>query len=140
MRILLICTPDEADEIRRSEQLLQNEKAELSSVMNSIDMEYLRVTYDVDMNMLDLNDTALKLLGYPREQLIGTKITDKMHPAEASDFTQDWNEILSGKIIKGEGERLTANGTVQIRYMYSPLKDTSGKTAKVMMMGQLLGS
>jgi PAS domain-containing protein len=123
-------------ELQQMQEIIRNEKFELQAVMDAIDGEFARVTYDVDMNMNDLNDYALKLFGYPREMLTGTKITAKMPPEEVAVFTKNWNEMLRGKIIRGEGDRITAGGVIHIWYMYIPIIDVSGKTVKVMMMGQ----
>ena len=145
LRVMLLAFLDETEEIRKKNEemkilheVIKNEKFELKAVMDAIDNEFVRVTYDVNMNMTDLNDYTLKMFGYPREQLIGSKITAKMPPEEVADFTKNWKEMLNGKIIKGEGDRVTASGVRHIWYMYTPVKDSSGKTCKVMMIGQVI--
>ncbi len=123
-------------ELQRMHKLVNGERAELNAVIGSIDKEFLRITYDIDMKLIDINNSAVRFHGVPREQLLGTKITDNMPPEEIELFTRNWNEMLDGIILKGEGERLTAEGMKHIWYMYSPVMDSSGEPDKVIMMGQ----
>jgi PAS domain S-box-containing protein len=138
LRGMLVSYPDDSEAMRKHEEMIQNEKFELQAVMDSIDREFFRVTYDVDLTMIDMNDFTLKEFGYPRDKVIGTKITDKMPPEEVAAFKKTWKEILDGKIVKGEGDRVTANGIRHIWYLYTPVKDITGKTCKVLMIGQEL--
>ncbi len=123
-------------ELQRMHELVNEERAELNAVIGSIDKEFLRITYDIDIKLIDINNSAVRFHGVPREQLLGTKITDNMPPEEIELFTRNWNEMLDGIILKGEGEQLTAEGMKHIWYMYSPVMDSSGEPDKVIMMGQ----
>jgi PAS domain S-box-containing protein len=127
-----------AIEMQKMQDAIEKEKFEMQAMINSIDSTFIRVTYDVDMNIMDLNDHSVKLYGTSREKLLGTKITAMMSPEEVEDFTKNWNEMLKGEIIRGEGDRLTVNGILRVWYMYSPIKDVSGKICKVMMIGQVI--
>jgi PAS domain S-box-containing protein len=127
-----------AREIQQMHELAENEKFELKAIINAIDESFLRVTYDIDMDMLELNDYTVECFGVPREKLIGAKITDKMPAEEVGSFRKQWKKMLEGEIIKGEGERMFRNGVERIWYIYTPIIDTTGKTCKVMMMGQVI--
>ena len=117
---------------------IQNEKSSLQAVMNAVDSTLLRVTYDVDCAMIDINDYTVAQYGVPREQLLGKKITDKMPPEEVAAFKASWEKMLNGEPMKGEGNRMVAAGIKRIWYIYSPIMDTSGKAAKVLMIGQII--
>ncbi len=117
---------------------LEDEKFEIQSVMNAVDDVFMRITYDADMTLLDINDSCLELHGATREQMIGIKLTDKMNPKDIPAFRKNWDKVLAGETFKGEGIRKTRNGDKHVWYMYSPIKDASGKVHKVLMLGRFL--
>ncbi len=117
---------------------LADEKLEIQSVMNAVDDVLMRITYDTDMTLLDINDACLAFHGTTREEMIGIRLTDKMNPKDIPAFEANWAKVLSGATFKGEGVRKTHNGDKHVWYMYAPIKDASGKVFKVLMLGRFL--
>ncbi len=120
------------------QDILADEKFEIQSVMDAVDNVFIRITYAADMTLLDINEAALDFHGTTREQMIGIKLTAKMNPADIPAFQANWNKVLAGETFKGEGVRKSNRGDKRVWYMYSPIKDASGKVHKVLMLGRFL--
>ncbi len=117
---------------------LEDEKLEIQSVMDAVDSVFMRITYDIDMTLLDINDACLEFHGTTRDKMVGIKLTDKMPKKDIPEFKKNWAKVLAGETFKGDGVRQTQNGDKHVWYMYSPIKDASGKVYKVLMLGRFL--
>jgi methyl-accepting chemotaxis protein len=132
---------DLSEVMSRMEEIQENlkdEKFEVQSVMNAVDNVFIRITYATDMTLLDINDAALDFHGTTRDQMIGIKLTAKMNPADVPAFEANWNKVLAGETFKGEGVRKSNGVDKHVWYMYSPIKDASGRVHKVLMLGRFI--
>ncbi len=125
-------------EMQEIQNKLEDEKYEVQSVMDAVDDVFMRITYDTDMTLLDINETCLKFHGTTREEMIGIKLAAKMNPKDIPAFEANWARVLAGETFKGDGVRKTHDGDKHVWYMYSPIKDASGKVHKVLMLGRFL--
>ena len=66
---------------------------------------------DADGAYLEVNDRATALTGYPREQLVGMRVTDLMTPEAQADLSLRLGDLAPGRRIQQERELVRADGS-----------------------------
>src|SRR5690606_33010222 len=111
--------------------------AEYEGKVTAISKAMALVEYDLDGNILDINDNALALFGYEREEVLGQHHAMFCPPElVASDaYRQVWAELRAGHLRAGEYRRIAKGGReVWIQASYNPILDTDGKPFKVVKL------
>jgi PAS domain-containing protein len=124
-------------EMQEVQDALKNEKFEIQSIMDAVDKVFIRITYAPDMVLLDANGLCFDFYDVAHEELIGTKLTDKMNPSDIPAFEKKWEKILGGEAYQGSEIWKSGNGDKNVWFMYAPIKDTSGQTIKIMVLGRI---
>ena len=96
----------------RLESQVAERTAELDELFNSAPCGYY--TFDAQGQILAINDTALALLGYRREQIVGRVVMKNLlAPYELSVFDVQFAEVLQQGVIRDwEADFLRADGTL----------------------------
>ena len=108
--------------------------AEYEGKVTAISKAMALVEFDLDGNILEINDNALALFGYNREEVVGHHHAMFCAPElVASDvYREVWAELRAGQLRMGEYRRLAKCGReVWIQASYNPIFDTDGKPFKV---------
>src|SRR5690606_20746921 len=95
------------------------------------------IEYDLDGDILDINDNALALIGYTREEVIGRHHALFCTPAlvDRDASRHIWTELRAGLLHTGEYQRLAKGGReVWIQASYNPILDTDGRPFKVVKL------
>ncbi len=117
-------------DVTKNQSKLINAEAEsqgINSVMGVIQLS-------TDTYILDINEIMAGALGYTTKEMIGRKITEFMADEDkvSSEFSQKWEDLKNGKTLTVQVRRLAKNGNfVYFHANYFPVKDESGKVAKV---------
>lgn len=79
------------DAVRESEEKFR------SLFDDALDMIHI---VDTEGRIVDANKIELQKLGYSRDELIGTKLLDIIHPEVKKDFKKTFSRILEGDVIQ----------------------------------------
>lgn len=111
--------------------------AEYEGKVTAISKAMALIEFDLDGNILDINENALQLLGYERDEVIGHHHAMFCDPAlVASDaYRQGWEDLRAGQFRAGEYCRIGKDGReIWIQASYNPILDTDGKPFKVVKL------
>ncbi|WP_234035837.1 PAS domain S-box protein [Ectopseudomonas mendocina] len=111
--------------------------AEYEGKVTAISKAMALIEFDLDGNILDINDNALALFGYERDEVIGHHHAMFCYPDQvASDtYRQGWADLRAGQFRTGEYRRKGKDGReVWIQASYNPILNTDGKPFKVVKL------
>lgn len=93
------------------------------------------ILFDLDGNVLSLNDRAQTAMEDYAEELVG-KNHDKLWPkemCEAEDYFDFWEKLRQGRVVEGRYKHLTAmESEVWLHSVYVPIKGDDGMPTKVL--------
>ena len=96
------------------------------------------ITYDMDGNILDLNENFEALLGYSRSEVVGQHVSLFVDDAtkQSAEYRalnkSTWDQLRDGKTCVGEAKRVAKGGKeIWVEYSYAPVFDAKGKACKV---------
>ena len=113
-------------------------KEELISRLEAIDKSNAIIDFDLDGNILRVNDLFLKSVGYkPGEQskLVGRHHSIFVKPdyADSEEYKTFWADLGSGLFSAGQYERVKRDGSsVHLQATYNPIISESGVAFKIM--------
>ncbi|MEL6685049.1 MAG: PAS domain-containing methyl-accepting chemotaxis protein [Pseudomonadota bacterium] len=111
------------------------EGAEASPVFASMDASVGTITFDLDGNILTLNDRAMTAMEDYGEELVGQN-HDKIWPkavCESEEYFDFWEKLRQGRTVEGRYKHLTAVGTeVWFHCIFAPIQDSSGQSTKIL--------
>ena len=100
----------------------------------AIDRSHALIEFDLDGNILDLNESFSRAMGYRRDELIG-RPHRMFAPAEImseADYRKFWDDLRADRIQAGEFERKRRDGSsIFLQASYTPVHDDNGKTVGV---------
>ena len=120
---------DQTDSKRRN--------AEYEGKVTAISKAMALIEFDLEGNILEINDNALALFGYAREEVIGHHHAMFCAPelVASEAYRQVWAELRAGQFRTGEYQRIAKGGReVWIQASYNPILDTDGKPFKVVKL------
>ena len=94
--------------------------------------------YDMNGNILAVNENFERLLGYSRAELLGKHVSifvdevTRRSPEYKAALSALWERLNRGEFVHGEARRETKQGKeIWIEYSYNPIFDFKGKPFKV---------
>lgn len=111
--------------------------AEYEGKVTAISKAMAMVEFDLDGTVLDINDNALELFGYAREEVVGQHHAMFCDPEQVASeaYRQGWEELRAGHFRMGEYQRIGKGGReCWIQASYNPILDTDGKPFKVVKL------
>lgn len=93
------------------------------------------IQFDLDGNILALNDRAMTAMEDYGEELVGTN-HDKIWPksvCESEEYFDFWEKLRQGRTVEGRYKHITAVGTeVWFHSIYAPIDANGGQPTKIM--------
>ncbi|MFN6037324.1 MAG: response regulator [Bacteroidota bacterium] len=117
---------------------LDYKEQELQNRISAINKATLMIEFDIDGNVLEVNELFLELTQYTRAEAIGShhKIFSINPEKYAEEFGDFWTKLRQGQNIKGEFHRKTKNGdSIWLQASYTPVSDKNGKIYKIIKIG-----
>jgi PAS domain S-box-containing protein len=119
----------------QTETKLRN--AEYEGKVNAISKAMALIEFDLQGHVLAINDNALDLFGYQREDVLGqhhSLFCDPLY-VDSEDYRQFWVDLAKGLFSAGEYRRIGNGGReVWIQATYNPIFNTDGKPFKVVKL------
>ncbi len=124
-----------------SKKLLELEKETNLSIyiLEAINKTNAAVGFDINGNILEVNDMYLRVMGYKKEELIGTneKVLLPNDEIDSEKYKILWDSLRSGAYITGEYRRISKQGReVWLNGTYNPIFDVNGSITKVIQFSQ----
>ena len=103
-------------------------KEELISRLEAIDKSNAIIDFDLDGNILRVNDLFLKSVGYKHHSIFV-----KPDYADSEEYKTFWADLGSGLFSAGQYERVKRDGSsVHLQATYNPIISESGVAFKIM--------
>lgn len=103
--------------------------------LDSMSMAIGTIEFDMDGNIVAMNDRAMTAMEDYGEELIGTN-HDKIWPkqmAEAEEYFDFWEKLRQGRTIEGRHKHITAVGTeVWFHSVFVPVQDGTGQPKRIL--------
>ncbi|WP_300056486.1 PAS domain-containing methyl-accepting chemotaxis protein [uncultured Roseobacter sp.] len=125
LKTALVCQ-DVTTTIERETCTTRNLKCQIASIAAT----HGRIVYDTDGTILEINDKALAMFGYERDDLVGKTHSSLVHPdyANEDEFGQFLKQLEAGDVPEGVFRRFRKDGTgLWVRAIYCAQRDLTGK-------------
>ncbi|OJJ22899.1 hypothetical protein BKI52_00680 [marine bacterium AO1-C] len=109
-------------------------RTDIGNQLNAINRANAVIEFDLQGNILEVNDNFLAVVGYTSEEVIGKhhQIFVKAADAQSIEYQQFWHQLRNGNPIEGDFERVAKDGnTVWINGNYNPIIGLDGKPYKI---------
>ena len=117
----------------------KDQEMEFKGVLDAIGETSAMVEFNMDGNILDVNEKFVEVTGYSNEDLKGKhhrELCVKEY-ANSIDYKNFWTNLRAGKSDKGTYKRIRKDGTeVWLEATYNPIQDIDGNFYKVVKYAQ----
>lgn len=101
----------------------------------ALDSAYGIVEFDLEGNIVLVNELFCSFVGYSKEALIGAPHTMLLTPADRVQHNGFWQEVLAGRLESGQFKRIAKDGKeVWIHASYTPITDPQGRLLGVIKL------
>lgn len=135
-----------AEELQATQEELNRKLAELGketnlsqNIIEAINKTNATIEFDLEGNILDVNDMYMSVMGFTKSELIG-KNENTLVPKDEMDsnrYQMLWQSLISGSFMSGEYRRISKGGReVWLNGTYNPIFDVNGKPYKIIQFAQ----
>ncbi|HAS44164.1 MAG TPA: hypothetical protein DCS93_27040 [Microscillaceae bacterium] len=122
-------------ELMKAKTDIEHTSLELESQLKALNESFTVLESDSEGNYLEANQLIQEISGYSRSELVGRHYTVLLRH-RADEVQQEWDEIVKGKIVKGEFVRYAKDGHKFWLYeIVYPVYDAAGNLKKVNSIG-----
>jgi methyl-accepting chemotaxis protein len=151
-KILYEQSQQQTEEMRAQEEEMRQNMEELSATQEEIERKSKEfenrfkainetgigsIEFDLKGNIVDANDAFCELMGYKKNEIVGSHHRIFVDPvyAASEEYTKFWDDLRNGKNQKGEYTRYTRTRDEVVLYgAYSILRDTHDRPAGVLKL------
>ncbi len=108
--------------------------AENESRKNAVDVSQAVVEFNLEGNIIEVNDNFLMMMGYARADLVGRHHSMLCDQAQAMspEYREFWKRLGRGEFDAGRYERIGRDGRkVRIQATYNPIFDAEDRPRKI---------
>jgi PAS domain S-box-containing protein len=122
------------EELQATQEEADRRSTEMQGLVDALNTANLVIEYDLNGNIIEVNDNYIQLVGTTKDQLIGTHHTDNMQltKTQKKEIEQFWIDLRNG-IAKKETDHVEFSGKEYVFVAtYTPILDENGKPVKVL--------
>jgi len=122
------------EELQATQEESARKSAEMQSLINALHSSSYVIEYDINGNVINVNEAYLALTGQNEKDIIGTHHADNLQMTEEqkSNYQRFWQDLRNG-IIKKETSKVSIGGTTfTFIETYSPIYDENRKVIKIL--------
>ncbi len=122
------------EELQATQEEAGRRSTEMQGLVDALNTANLVIEYDLNGNIITVNDNYIQLVGTTKEKLIGTHHTDNMQltKTQKKEIEQFWVDLRNG-IAKKETDHVEFSGKEYVFVAtYTPILDEVGKPVKVL--------
>jgi len=124
------------EKLEKTQLTLAEREKEISEILTAIDNKVLRAELNPNAEIININNIALELLGFSREEMIGKSFKRFIEGTELSNFDYTWDSILSGNSYESVVKKTGKNGKqTWLLVSYSPITEKDGSIKKILFIG-----
>ncbi len=123
------------EELQATQEESARREAELSALLNAIDLTTIRAELNLDATIVSANYKMASALQYNTEQLEKMNIRDLIQPDTLQDFENAWKQVLLGKqkeLLIHHRTRVDDNRWLMVSF--SPMKDRDDEIHRVLFL------
>lgn len=122
-------------EIQILKELLKAKEQLLNNHVNAINTTNASIEFDLEGNILSVNEIFLSIMGYSEVDLLGKHHSVFVDPSysKSNAYKIFWSSLKKGVYQKDEFIRVAKNGkSIWLLGSYTPILDTNGKPYKIL--------
>lgn len=122
------------EELQATQEESARKSAEMESLINALHSSSYVIEYDLNGNIISVNQAYLALTGQAESDIVGTHHSDNLEMTEEQKHTYQrfWQDLRNG-VIKKETNRVNIGGkTFTFIETYSPIVDENRRVVKIL--------
>lgn len=122
------------EELQATQEESARKSAEMESLINALHSSSYVIEYDLNGNIISVNDAYLKLTGQTEKDILGTHHADnlEMTQEQKNAYQKFWQDLRNG-LIKKETSKVKIGGkTYTFIETYSPILDENRRVVKIL--------
>ncbi|MFW6369954.1 MAG: PAS domain-containing protein [Bacteroidota bacterium] len=121
------------EELQATQEEASRRETEITSILNAVHSTSLVVEYDLDGNILNINEKFLKLMNLPKRDIIGIHHSDFTAKNRTENvYIEFWNTMLKGEAVNNtEVIKLPTGKKLWLNQSYTPILNQEGKPTKI---------
>ncbi len=124
------------EELQATQEEVERKSAEIEGFINSIHSSAYVLEYDLNGNIISVNDAFIQFVGVPREQIIGSHHADNLELTEEmkKEYGSFWDNLKAGISKKVRSTINWKGKQSHLLETYIPIKDSDGRVYKIMKL------
>lgn len=110
------------------------ERQNMLGMLGAIDSAYGHIEFDIEGNILSVNNNFLAIVGYQPGELEKShhRVLVSTDYAKTKEYGEFWKDLAKGSVFNQEFSYLGKDGRdVWVRAVYAPVKDEMGRVVKI---------
>lgn len=124
------------EELQATQEEVERKSAEIEGFISSIHNAAYVIEYDLNGNIINVNDAFIQFVGVPREQIIGSHHSENLElsPEQKKEYGSFWDSLKAGISKKVRSTISWKGKTYHLMETYIPVKDSEGRVFKIMKL------
>lgn len=118
-------------------EALEVSQAELEAQLRAINAGNVFVEFDLQGNILFVNEVYQTLSGYSAEELIGGRYQEQLSEEERAAIMQNLQKVIQGESVRLKARRRRKDGSYfWVEAVYSPVYNKDGEIIRIIAIGR----
>lgn len=122
------------EELQATQEESARKSAEMESLINALHSSSYVIEYDLNGNIITVNEAYLKLTGQTEKDIVGTHHADnlEMTSEQKNAYQRFWQDLRNGMIKKETSKVKIGGKTYTFIETYSPILDENRRVVKIL--------
>ena len=125
------------EELQATQEDAARREGELSGLWDALSMNSSIVIFDMEGNIIDINEKNLEIIGSTKEQMLGRNMDTLASEAREDPvaYKKFWEDLKMGKSRTRVFQETSKGKEIWVSEIYTPIHDNSGKPIKILSIG-----